>query len=1401
MKHFFSKNLKFFGAGGSPKKPDPPPPPVLKPPQLGDLQAISTYEYVESIDLISDGVIDGFVNQNGEYVDDLQIFESIYLNDAPIRQSSNVDSSTIYADLNLNFITTGVTGLFYPSGFSSGFANVSLGELSTISGTSEQNISFKFISGRSQIAQDILDTINNVPQQQLEDAYGKQLKILQSKFNYGNSVDLVKSYLMPHLPGQLDSDYPFFALKLGFDYIVPTGANFNYTTDAFLKFNSDISNYACKNLEIDQLQSYRAVEPPKKINITYFTGYEILDPFDSSTGYTNALNGSAYLFLAYNTETPEAFIYKNSADALINNLSGIYIVSPSSKFNYGNATAEIRNGSENQRPLSLFSKTYLDQQYSQTLRGPFRKYFPVEVVPRTGGALGQVLTQFDDKPGTPAASGIIPLGAAIGMLNYDKVKQIHPALFTASVTEDSQRILAGRLGKSNFTVIRNTISDDGKYYLVTFQVIKGIRGCKLTVQFELAEESNENSFFLSQIIAYRITSGAVKREMFTSTGNVYITSLNVLNYKNIITTGNNKTQARLPFNPFASNAELAAFLRATIEVIRNQSGSEDNRKPRNKNVSFSEWNKEYVALANEEGVPLIHVINNPNVNQVYVSIGVRVLKDTAEKELRLLSYDPNSAKRKLVKNKIDAGNPFPSSVKFTIEAGYQDKYGNEEISWQAGYQIKGFVDSQCVIDIGREENDNLVNGTSLLSKFNRFILGSQTIATPIQLPEAQNGRVRFVRVSRETAESYSSLIKREISVEKVSEIINVPFSYPFSAVCGLKLDARSVSTIPTRSYDARFKKVFVPSNYFPLKPSGKDKRYISSSEIAAFNSLPADSSDRVIYNGNWDGTFKLAWSDNPAWILFDLLINRRYGLGNFISPDQVNYWELYKIARFCDAVDSDGKFIGVQSSDGGLEPRYAFNGVIADKTNVFDALKSIVATFRGNMFYSNSEINFTSDRLKPIMAFFNNANVKDGFFNYNNDRRDLKYNVIEVSYLDRDDLFKEKIEYVEDADDIKEKGILRTEARTFGVTSRAHAKRIGEHILYSTINEDENVAFSTSNEILLCRPGDLISINDEVKTLKRHVGRIIDVNTDNYSLKTNISLTENDFSSSGLSPQISVLIPTGKLQPSDFYNLATGANNLNIADLYQTDVPITVSFTASGTGLIDSPESVRVDYGSVFYVDQINNSGLPLFENIQIGTPCSITIANLQQDIYKIQSIKEINLNEYEVIASKFDTGKFSEIESSESLNDFFQYFSSDRTSIINEGFGYNVYNENAFQITGIVQFNSFTTGNFTGIPMGKEDWSGSWEPVENANLYQVEISYTDNPSKKKYVVTTTGTSIIVDGLTMPPFYNYNYSLKVTPINTDFAPKLIGATQQTGFLVERPIRWTNAFFRRISRQK
>jgi len=1330
MSHFSKKNIKGIigaGGGGGSSSPPPPAPPTLTPPRLGDLQAISSYDYSESVDLISDGEIDGFVNPNGKYVENLGLFESIYLEDVVIRQPVDENSSEIQSQYDLSFIREAFNNRFYNNGF---FLETLASNVSSFVGNNGNGISFSFLASRNDISSSIFNTLSKINNDYSLNSSNqqtpifKQLRILNSQFNFSSERE-VQSYLLSDYPDNLADEYPFSSIKISFDILIDS--NYSYSTDDLFKFENDIYNQVYLNLESTELQNKKILSSKKAINLVYF----------SQKNNVTYLSGDFYIFLYKRN----GFLLQNGIDAVIKEVKSAKILKTFAKFNYANASLETRNGEDLQKPLSLFNKTYLTTNYGVKLRGPFQKGQPVLTL--LNRDFNQADTRYNQnneasRSGLISDSDVVIGGSFLSKEEYAACKNLHTYLFRDDAEFNQNVSSINNYGESanwrkfkNITILNNIIT-------ATFESIMPYYPYYTAIEL-VRFDKNTKIFDRYYTFQYTSPAGNPFTYPFLNNGVTYITSAD---------------QFDPSYSPNSYLQVFPVFCRVLLDKAFDLEGSDDTRKTTTSIDSFSDWNKNYTKYIYEPSSRITHVILNPNVDQVFITLNVNALNDTAHRgDLTLLKSDGSI-------ETTSAGSSIPSVIELIVEAGYQNLDGTEEISLQRKYQIRGLVSSSVYIDIGREEN------AQSIQQYSRFILGSENIAQPITVPTSQVGKTRFVRAYRLTYESYSSLIRREIYLQKITEIINVPFSYPNSVICGLKLDARSLQNIPSRSYDARFKKVFVPSNYFPLKSNGQDKRYISRSNIASFNSLSSLDDQKIIYRGNWDGTFKLAWTDNPVWVLFDILISRRYGLGNFISPSEVNYWELYKIGRYCDAVDSNGVFAGVSSADGGLEPRYAFNGVIADKTNVFDSIKSLIACFRGNMFYTNSEINFTNDRLKPIMAFFNNANVKDSMFNYSNERRDSQYNVIEVTYLDRDDLFKQKIEYIEDTDDIKARGILRTTAQTFGITSRAHAKRLGEHIIYSTINEDENVAFVGGLETLLCRPGDLVAINDEVKTLKRHVGRVLNVDPVTNSIYTNVSLRSSDFSSSGLTGEISVLIPTGKLQSEDFYNLAKSPSKLNISEIYQTDLPMRVTFQSTGRQV-----SPSLSYGSNFFIDT-GCSGYPLFQDIRVGSPCSITIANTKQQIYKIQSIKELNLNEYEIIASKFDTGKFSEIEKGETglMQDFFSDFPSARNTNVSEGNAVTLENKFQYELK-FPRILAFATGNWD-LQFDTVDLSGQWTSVADANSYNVELITPKYRSIKQIV---TGTSAIFEDQTEVG----RFTLKVTARNTGSYPNPISATSSS----------------------
>ncbi|WP_175663049.1 host specificity protein J [Burkholderia ambifaria] len=323
----------------------------------------------------------------------------------------------------------------------------------------------------------------------------------------------------------------------------------------------------------------------------------------------------------------------------------------------------------------------------------------------------------------------------------------------------------------------------------------------------------------------------------------------------------------------------------------------------------------------------------------------------------------------------------------------------------------------------------------------------------IELPRAKNGWL--VRVRRLTPNAHSSLIADAVNIEAVTEVIDRKMRYPMTALVGMTFDARSFSQVPVRSYHVRGLIIRVPSNYDP---------------------------ETRTYSGAWDGTFKMAWTNNPAWIFYDLLLNERYGLGKAVDASMVDKWGLYEIARYCDVMVSDGK--------GGVEPRFTCNCVIQSSADAFRVLQDIAGVFRGIAYWGPGAVIASADMPSDPVYVYTAANVIDGAFRYVGSERKTRYTVALVSYNDPSNQYKQAVEYVPDDDGIARYGVIKTQVTAFGCTSQAQAHRLGRWLLLTSRYESGTVSFKVGMDGVLVGPGQVIAIADPRKAGRRIGGRI-----------------------------------------------------------------------------------------------------------------------------------------------------------------------------------------------------------------------------------------------------------------------------------------------------------------------
>lgn len=347
-----------------------------------------------------------------------------------------------------------------------------------------------------------------------------------------------------------------------------------------------------------------------------------------------------------------------------------------------------------------------------------------------------------------------------------------------------------------------------------------------------------------------------------------------------------------------------------------------------------------------------------------------------------------------------------------------------------------------------------------------------------------------IRVRRITPDSTSSALQNKTFWDSYTEIIDGKFRYPNSAIVGVRIDASQFDNIPRRSYDLKMLKVKIPSNYNPITRA---------------------------YSGVWDGTFKTAWTDNPAWCFYDLITNERYGLGNYIPESQVDKWTLYAIGQYCDQL--------VPNGFGGTEPRYTCNIYLQTREEAFNVVNSMASIFRGMPYWSSGAITLGYDAPSDPVYQFTNANVIDGSFNYEGSSIKARHTVALVTWNDPEDFYRQKIEYVEDADGISRYGIVQTEVVAVGCTSRGQANRVGRWILFTEQSETEVVTFRTGVEGNQIRPSNVIQIADEARAGTRVGGRVASATT------TVVTVDQNVSTISGIvGATLSVILPSGTLE-------------------------------------------------------------------------------------------------------------------------------------------------------------------------------------------------------------------------------------------------------------------------------
>ena len=339
-------------------------------------------------------------------------------------------------------------------------------------------------------------------------------------------------------------------------------------------------------------------------------------------------------------------------------------------------------------------------------------------------------------------------------------------------------------------------------------------------------------------------------------------------------------------------------------------------------------------------------------------------------------------------------------------------------------------------------------------------------------------------------------------VQSIQNIITDKLSYPYTAYGAVIFGAKEFSSPPRRAYEIRGLQVKVPTNYFSRHELGEGSTASYTRKVTN-NTTVTNESTYQDWDGNFRGDIKTftdpthsnyatVWTDNPVWILLDILTNDRYGLGKFVDPlDDFSYidkFQLFQIAKYCDELVPDGK--------GGLEPRFTANLYLSKLEEAQKVIKDLLSVFRGLLIWFDGKFSPSINAYKSPVYTFTKGNIIGGEFAYQSTSTRFRSNQVRVTWNNPLDNYKQAIEIVEDTQNILETGkIISKDVSATGCTSQGQAHRFGKWNILTEKLEKEIVTFSTGLNAMALKPGDVIEVQDADRENIQHSGRVSNTGT------------------------------------------------------------------------------------------------------------------------------------------------------------------------------------------------------------------------------------------------------------------------------------------------------------------
>ncbi|MDZ5700916.1 TipJ family phage tail tip protein [Enterobacter ludwigii] len=408
----------------------------------------------------------------------------------------------------------------------------------------------------------------------------------------------------------------------------------------------------------------------------------------------------------------------------------------------------------------------------------------------------------------------------------------------------------------------------------------------------------------------------------------------------------------------------------------------------------------------------------------------------------------------------------------------------------------------------------------------------------IDLPQA--GSTWTIRLRKITADANSAKIGDSMMLQSFTEVIDAKLRYPNTALLYIEFDSSQFNgSIPQISCEPRGRVIRVPDTYDP---------------------------DTRTYSGTWTGTFKWAWTDNPAWIFYDLVVSDRFGLGDRLTTANIDKWTLYQVAQYCDQMVPDGK------GGSGTEPRYTCNVYIQERNDAYTVLRDFAAIFRGMTYWGDDQIVALADMPRDVDFTYTHANVIDGRFTYSSSTTKNRYTNALVSWSDPDNAYSDAMEPVFEQALVARYGFNQLEITAIGCTRQSEANRKGRWGIL-TNNKDRVVTFNVGEDGNIPQPGYVIAVADRNLSGRDLGGRISAVN--------GRVLTLDRAPDASAADRMIVNLPSGVSQSRTIQSI-TG-NKVTVTTAY-SETPV-----AEAVWVIESDELYAQQYRVITVTD--NNDG------------------------------------------------------------------------------------------------------------------------------------------------------------------------------------------------------------------